>query len=104
MGIFTVRPANLDVLTATASELRKLLQNGEVSSVQLVDLYLSQIERHNHRGLKLNAMISTPPKENLLDIAKSLDDERAAGPSPWHSNYREGKLPNYGKGIHLIHI
>ncbi|KAF5878209.1 putative amidase family protein [Botrytis fragariae] len=70
-----------NVLTATAGALRKLLQGGKVSSVQLVDLYLSQIERHNHRGLKLNAMISTAPKKILLDIAKSLDDERAA----WHT-------------------
>ncbi|TGO31342.1 hypothetical protein BPAE_0001g02420 [Botrytis paeoniae] len=82
MESFTAQPDSTtipNVLTATASDLRQLLQGGKVSSVQLVDLYLSQIERHNHRGLKLNAMISTAPKKILLNIAKSLDDERAAG-------------------------
>ncbi|THV53167.1 hypothetical protein BGAL_0057g00070 [Botrytis galanthina] len=77
----TAQPAstlNLDVLIATANGLRRLLQDGKLSSAQLVDLYLSQIERHSHRGLKLNAMISTAPKKILLDIARSLDDGRAA--------------------------
>lgn len=87
---YTAQPAstlNLDVLIATANGLRRLLQDGKVSSAQLVDLYLSQIERHNHQGLKLNAMISTAPKKILLDIAKSLDDGRAAGyiRGPFHS-------------------
>ncbi|TGO65068.1 hypothetical protein BCON_0004g00650 [Botryotinia convoluta] len=82
MKIFTAQPdstTNPNVLIATASDLSRLLQDGKASSVQLVDLYLSQIEGHNHRGLKLNAMISTAPKKILLDIARYLDNERAAG-------------------------
>lgn len=34
------RKHTIDVLTATASDLRNLLDSGEVSSVELVGLYL----------------------------------------------------------------
>ncbi|KAI0388266.1 amidase signature domain-containing protein [Xylariaceae sp. FL0594] len=69
----------MDVLTATASELQGLLETGHVRSVDLVGRYLSQIEEHNHKGLKLNAMISTTPRETLLRIAGELDREREEG-------------------------
>lgn len=68
-----------DVLTATAADLQKLLVDGEIKSTELVEIYLKQIDRHNKRGLKLNAMISTTSKDILLSIAKSLDDERSSG-------------------------
>lgn len=44
---------SVNVLTATASDLRKLLDAGEVTSVELVKLYLEQIAKHNHQGRKL---------------------------------------------------
>jgi hypothetical protein len=69
----------VDVLTATCTELQKLLIEGEIKSTDLVDLYLAQIEKHNHQGLKLNAMISTTPRSKALAIAEALDRERAAG-------------------------
>jgi hypothetical protein len=69
----------VDVLTATCSELQKLLTEGEIKSTDLVDLYLAQIEKHNHQGLKLNAMISTTHRSKALAIAEALDRERAAG-------------------------
>lgn len=78
--------ASLDVLTVTSTELQQLLSDGAIQSVDLVDIYLNQIERENHQGLKLNAMISTTPKHILHDIAKSLDAERRKGTirSPLH--------------------
>jgi Amidase len=76
---FKMSGANVDVLTATATHLRSLLEKGTVSSADLVAQYLQQIERHNHQGAKLNAMISTVPRELLLETAKELDRERAAG-------------------------
>ena len=72
-------PANFDVLTATATELMYRLESGTLSSVDIIVSYLSQIERHNHAGLCLNAIISVAPKRNLLLRAKELDQERAAG-------------------------
>lgn len=71
------RKHTIDVLTATASDLRKLLDSGEVSSVELVGLYLEQIARHNKQGLMLNAMISTAYANRVLEEARMLDTERA---------------------------
>ncbi|KAJ5401094.1 hypothetical protein N7465_011583 [Penicillium sp. CMV-2018d] len=71
------RKHTVDVLTATASDLRNLLDSGEVSSVELVGLYLDQIARHNKQGLMLNAMISTASADRVLEEARMLDTERA---------------------------
>lgn len=68
-----------DVLTTTAVELQKSLENGELTSKQIIETYWMQIQRHNHAGLKLRALISTPPLEDLIAIAESLDQERASG-------------------------
>lgn len=65
-----------NLLTATAGELRRLLDAGDCTSVDLVNLYLEQIEAHNHDGMKLNAMISTAPLERVLEEARALDQER----------------------------
>jgi Asp-tRNA(Asn)/Glu-tRNA(Gln) amidotransferase A subunit family amidase len=69
----------IDIHTATAADLQQLLSEGRVKSTDLVDLYLHQIESHNHRGLHFNAMISTTPQNIPLAIAETLGKERAAG-------------------------
>lgn len=69
----------LDLLTATVGDLRQFLTRGEVNSVDLVKKYLDQIDRHNHRGMMLNAVISTAPEEIVLRQALNLDRERAEG-------------------------
>lgn len=66
----------VDVLRATASELRTLLDAGSITSVELVKDYLSQISLHNHAGLKLHAIISTAPEDFLVEQAHALDLER----------------------------
>ena len=71
--------AKFDVLTANATELQTRLESRTLSSVEIVELCHSQIERHNHDGLGLNAMISVAPKRLLLLRAQELDRERAAG-------------------------
>ena len=87
------RKHTVDVLAATASDLRNLLDSGEVSSVELVGLYLDQIARHNKQGLMLNAMISTASADRVLEEDRMLDTERAQkGP--------RSKL----HGLSLIHI
>jgi amidase len=50
-----------------------------ISSVEIVELYLHQIEQHNRRGRQLRALISVAPKHELLKIAKKLDEERLRG-------------------------
>jgi len=69
---------NMDPLTITAREIRDLLDAGRTTSVEVVKLFLDQIEKHNLNGMKVRAVISTPPREQVLAYARKLDDERAA--------------------------
>ncbi|KAK0123881.1 hypothetical protein ONS95_008873 [Cadophora gregata] len=69
----------INPLTVTCVDLQRLLNTGEVTSKDLVHLYLDQIEKLNHQGLYLNAMISTIPRNIATAIAEDLDRERAAG-------------------------
>jgi len=47
---------SIDILAATARDLRELLDSGKCTSVDLVQLYLNQIAKHNHDGMKLHAI------------------------------------------------
>lgn len=78
--------AHIDVLTVTASDIIAMLKNGTTTTLELVQLYFDQIDRHNHEGMKLHAMISLAPREDLLLRAAKLDYERNAGSprSPLH--------------------
>lgn len=71
----------LDLLTVTAEELSLHLEIGHISSVQLVQQYLTHIEAHNKNGLSLRAVIDVAPKREVLDIAGRLDYERRIGRS-----------------------
>lgn len=97
-------PSGLDLLSASAEEVGAYLSNGSVTSVDLVEAYLAKcapsypplqscadggvcsIERNNHDGLLLRAVIEPAPRESVLKIAQNLDDERANGTmrSPLH--------------------
>jgi amidase len=68
-----------DVLTATASELQARLIAGTLTSVTILCVYLDQIEKHNHAGAKLNAIITVAPRELALKRAAELDEERKNG-------------------------
>ena len=72
----TSQSAPFDPLIATVSDLQHLLDDGVVTSTDLVNIYLAQIEKHNHHGMKLNAIISTAPRGTLLATAHALDRER----------------------------
>ena len=66
----------LDPLTVTVGDLAELLNSKRTTSVDLVELYLDQIARHNHDGMRLNAIISTAPKTEVIERARHLDSER----------------------------
>lgn len=68
-----------DALVTTADQLRERLNEGSINSVQIVDLYLHQIQRHNTQGAKCRAVISTPPRSQLISWAARLDQERQQG-------------------------
>ncbi len=64
--------------------LQELMQEGELSSVQLTEYYLQRIEAIDRDGPALNAIIEVNPQ--ALEIATALDEERqASGPrGPMH--------------------
>lgn len=63
-------------LTTTATDLQHLLATTSLTSVDLIQHYLTQIDRHNH---KLRALISIAPRDLLLAVAAALDEERRQG-------------------------
>jgi len=66
-------------LVTTAWELQELLSGNILTSVEIIETYLAQIEQHNRRGRQLRALISVAPRHELLKIARQLDSERAHG-------------------------
>ena len=72
----SAKPSPFDPRIATASDLQELLRASKVTSVQLVKIYLEQIEQYNSY---LKAVISTAPESAILDKAEKLDAERAEG-------------------------
>ncbi|KAF9769682.1 hypothetical protein IL306_012886 [Fusarium sp. DS 682] len=72
---------SVDILTATATELAVLLEQGKTTSVELTQAYLRQIHLHNEKGAKLKSIISIVPEDKLLKTASRLDRERAEGKS-----------------------
>ncbi|KAI1736309.1 putative glutamyl-tRNA amidotransferase subunit A [Xylaria scruposa] len=65
-----------NVLTATATDLEDLLIRGTVTSEQVVDHYLHQIETYNGY---LHAVISVAPRDVLVARSRQLDEERSRG-------------------------
>lgn len=83
IGIFSLsytsmgsKVSTFDILTADVKTLQGLLSSGNVTSKDLINLYLAQIAKHD--GV-LHAMIDTAPKDSLLRQAHDLDVERQAG-------------------------
>lgn len=66
----------LNVLEATGADLRHMLDSGQVTSVQIVEKYYAQIEKHDHA---LKALISLISRMKALEIATALDEERRQG-------------------------
>lgn len=69
----------IELLTLDSVALQERLDAGLLSSVELVKQCLQQIEAHDRRGLKLNAMISVVPHQTLMTRSRLLDQERAEG-------------------------
>ena len=74
----TIRaPAAFDVMEKSIEELQRALASGEVTSRQLVELYLARIDAYDQHGPSLNAIIAINPRAR--ETADQLDAERAAG-------------------------
>jgi len=66
-----------DVVEAGISQLRAALQAGEVTSEELVRLYLERIEKYDSSGICLNALVVMNP--DAIAEAQASDRRRAAG-------------------------
>lgn len=66
-----------DVVEATIAELRAALENGSVTSEELLDAYLARIDAYDKGGPTLNAVIVMNPAAR--DEARASDKRRARG-------------------------
>lgn len=64
---------SVNLLVATAGDLQRDLSSGHLTSVELVNACLDKIEQYDHY---LHAVISRPPRANLVEQAQNLDVER----------------------------
>ena len=73
-----------DPAWASAKNVQQQFENGSLTSVDLVQHYLDEIERNNYQGYNLRAVIEVNP--DALSIAAALDLERELGVvrSPLH--------------------
>ncbi|WP_054026777.1 amidase family protein [Bacillus sp. FJAT-28004] len=63
-----------DVVETTIADIQHAIEQGKLTSKELVQLYLDRIEKYDDQGIKLNAILTVNPK--ALQIAEQLDDER----------------------------
>ncbi|WP_332874309.1 amidase [Bowmanella yangjiangensis] len=70
-------PSAPDLLEANTAQLQKQMTAGTLTAEQLVQYYLTRIQRLDDQGPQLNAVISVDP--SALAQAKALDKERQAG-------------------------
>ena len=82
--IFPAVGASYDVTEKNIEELQQDLSKGRVTSVELVNAYLSRIKLIDQDGPKLRSIIAINP--DVLNIAEILDEERKVGKvrSPLH--------------------
>lgn len=66
-----------DVFEASISEIKTMLEKGQISSQELCETYIERINTYDKAGLKLNSVISL--NTNAIAQAKQLDTERKAG-------------------------
>jgi amidase len=67
-------PAVFDVFEKSILDLQAAQSAGQVSSRQLVDMYIARINAYNQAGPKLNAIVTLNPR--ALEEADALDRER----------------------------
>jgi amidase len=66
-----------DVVEADIARLRRALEDGSVTSEELVERYLERIDAYDHNGLRLNALVVMNPE--VLADARAADQRRADG-------------------------
>jgi Asp-tRNA(Asn)/Glu-tRNA(Gln) amidotransferase A subunit family amidase len=64
-----------DVMEKSIEDLQRAMQTGEVTSRQLVDIYLARIAAYDQQGPALNTIVTLNPRAR--EAANALDAERA---------------------------
>lgn len=73
-GVSSAYASTLNLETLTGAQAEKMLQNGEVTSVELVKDYLARIAALNKSGPGINAVTQINP--NVMEEARAADRER----------------------------
>lgn len=68
---------HFEIKEATIFEMTSAMEEGKLTSEELVRFYLDRIETFDQQGPMINSMISL--NENAIETAKQLDKERAEG-------------------------
>jgi Asp-tRNA(Asn)/Glu-tRNA(Gln) amidotransferase A subunit family amidase len=98
----------VDVVEKSIEDLQRAMQSGQITSRQLVDIYLARIGQHDKQGPALNAIKAVNPRAR--EAADALDAERAgSGPrGPLHGipvllkdNYETIEMPTTAGSIAL---
>ncbi len=71
-------PSTEQLLTLSGAHFRQMFEAKDLTIAQLVSRAMQQIKDHNKDGLKLNAIISVAPEEQLKERAEQLDRELQA--------------------------
>jgi amidase len=69
--------ARFEVVEASIADLRRALEQGEATAVDLVEAYLARIDAYDRGGIRLNAVVV--PNPAALAEAREADARRAAG-------------------------
>ncbi len=104
-------PAPFEVVEASISELGAAMNEGRITSEQLVQRYLARIEAYDDRGPALNTIIALNP--DAVATARALDAERRAtgARGPLHGvplvikdNYDMAGLPTTDGSIAMAEV
>ena len=108
-GVTEPRLVAFEVMDKSIEDIQRAMQSGEVTSRQLVDIYLARIAAYDQQGPALNALTVLNPR--VREAAEALDAERKAkgARGPLHGipvlvkdNYETIEMPTSAGSIALV--
>ena len=100
--------SSYDVMEKSIEELQRAMAAGEVTSRQLVDLYLARIEAYDKQGPALNAVVALNPQARATADALDAERSRRGARGPLHGipivvkdNYETIEMPTSAGSIAL---